>query len=82
MRLPPGLLSLTVIAPRLRWTPSVGQESGRLKREPHRVPFPLPIEGIIYDEVYLFYYIDQYLSVAVVHVIMGVTPRVIHMITY
>jgi hypothetical protein len=29
----------------LRWTPSVGQESGRLKRESHQVPMPLPIRG-------------------------------------
>ena len=29
----------------LRWTLSVGQESGRLKRESHRVPTPLPIRG-------------------------------------
>jgi CubicO group peptidase (beta-lactamase class C family) len=29
----------------VRWTPSVGQESGRLKRESHRVPTPLPIRG-------------------------------------
>jgi hypothetical protein len=27
----------------LRWTPSVGQESERPKRESHRVPTPLPI---------------------------------------
>jgi hypothetical protein len=31
----------------LRWTPSVGQVSGRLKRESHRVPTPLPIRGVI-----------------------------------
>jgi hypothetical protein len=29
----------------LRWTPSVGQESGRLKRGSRRVPTPLPIRG-------------------------------------
>jgi hypothetical protein len=29
----------------VRWTPSVGQESGGAKRESHRVPTPLPIRG-------------------------------------
>jgi hypothetical protein len=31
----------------MRWTPSVGQESGRLKRESRRVPTSLPIRGDI-----------------------------------
>jgi Helix-turn-helix len=30
----------------LRWTPSVGQESARLKRESLRFPWPLPIRGV------------------------------------
>jgi hypothetical protein len=30
----------------LRWTPSVGQESVRLKRESLRFPWPLPIRGV------------------------------------
>jgi hypothetical protein len=29
----------------VRWTPSVGQESGGAKRESRRVPIPLPIRG-------------------------------------
>jgi hypothetical protein len=30
----------------VRWTPSVGQESARLKRESLRFPWPLPIRGV------------------------------------
>ena len=40
-----GLLLGVLTVLWLRWTPSVGQESGGAKRESHRVPTPLPIRG-------------------------------------
>jgi putative transposase len=39
------LQMVDLIESRVSWTPSVGQESGRLKRESHRVPTPLLIRG-------------------------------------
>jgi hypothetical protein len=35
----------------VRWTPSVGQESGSLKRKSRRVPTPLPIRGKVCGSV-------------------------------
>src|SRR5664279_2070362 len=29
----------------LRWTPSIGQETGRVKRDPRRLHPPLPVRG-------------------------------------
>jgi hypothetical protein len=40
-----GIREGSVKTAAVRWTPSAGQESGRLKRESRPLPMPLPIRG-------------------------------------
>jgi hypothetical protein len=46
----------------MRWTPSVGQESGRLKRESHRLPNSPPDPEVPITGVLLTFYIESILS--------------------
>ncbi len=65
------VLTGTPTLERLRWTPSAGQKSERLKRESRRFQLPLPIRGIIQATVSIFFYTK---SMLYSHLLAAVGP--------